>query len=168
MKVTDVQTAFASAVVLLSLPAGTVASSHRRIHQLPNKKHAHLRHTIEDANSIVKRGQCAFPTDDPNLVAVTPDAQNAGWAMSPDQPCKPGSYCPIACKPGMVMAQWDPDSSYTYPASMVSYYQKTEKRITLFLTANSLRTEDCSAITVAMSTSLSLTSLTALRVPVLS
>lgn len=119
MKLTDVQAAFASAVVLLSLPASTVASSHRRIHQLPNKKHTHLRsHTVEDANSIFKRGQCAFPTDDPNLVAVTPDAQNAGWAMSPDQPCKPGSYCPIACKPGMVMAQWDPDSSYTYPASM--------------------------------------------------
>ncbi|EHK22332.1 uncharacterized protein TRIVIDRAFT_150698 [Trichoderma virens Gv29-8] len=119
MKVTDVQAAFASAVVLLSLPAGTVASSHRRFHQLPNKKHTHLRsHTVEDANSIVKRGTCAFPTDDPNLVAVTPDAENAGWAMSPDQPCKPGHYCPIACKPGMVMAQWDPDSSYSYPASM--------------------------------------------------
>ncbi|QYS93535.1 Glycoside hydrolase family 132 protein [Trichoderma simmonsii] len=120
MKVTDVQAALASAVVLLSLPAGTVASSHRRFHQLPNKKHTHLRspHTVEDANSIVKRGQCAFPTDDPNLVAVTPDAENAGWAMSPDQPCTPGHYCPIACKPGMVMAQWDPDSSYSYPASM--------------------------------------------------
>jgi hypothetical protein len=128
MKVTDVQTAFASAVVLLSLPASTVASYHRRIHQLPNKKHTHPRsHAIEDANSIVKRGQCAFPTDDPNLVAVTPDAQNAGWAMSPDQPCKPGSYCPIACKPGMVMAQWDPDSSYTYPASMVSCNRNAER-----------------------------------------
>ncbi|RFU78764.1 murein transglycosylase [Trichoderma arundinaceum] len=119
MKVTDVQAAVASAAVLLSLPAGTVASSHRRFHQLPNKKHTHLRsHTVEDSNSIVKRGTCAFPTDDPNLIAVTPDAENAGWAMSPDQPCLRGHYCPIACKPGMVMAQWDPDSSYTYPASM--------------------------------------------------
>jgi hypothetical protein len=122
MKVTDVQAALASAVVLLSLPASTVASSHRRFHQLPNKKHTHLRsHTVEDSNSIVKRGQCAFPTDDPNLVAVTPDSQNAGWAMSPDQPCEPGHYCPIACKPGMVMAQWQPGSSYNYPASMVSF-----------------------------------------------
>lgn len=121
MKVTDVQAAVASAVVLLSLPAGTVASSHKRFHQLPNKKHTHLRsHTVESPNSIVKRGTCAFPTDDPNLVAVTPDAENAGWAMSPDQPCKPGHYCPIACKPGMVMAQWNPDSTYSYPASMVS------------------------------------------------
>lgn len=171
MKVTDVQAAFASAVVLLSLPASTVASSHRRVHQLPNKKHTHLRsHAVEDANSIVKRGQCAFPTDDPNLVAVTPDAQNAGWAMSPDQPCKPGSYCPIACKPGMVMAQWDPDSSYTYPASMVSccYNAERERSFFSFLTANCIRTEDCFAITVAQSISLFLTSLTVLRVPVLS
>ncbi|KAJ4149529.1 hypothetical protein NW754_000968 [Fusarium falciforme] len=68
---------------------------------------------------IVKRGgQCQFPTDDPNMVAVTPDEKNAGWAMSPDQECKPGSYCPFACKPGMVMNQWDPDSTYDYPASM--------------------------------------------------
>ncbi|KAL2691730.1 hypothetical protein Neosp_002119 [[Neocosmospora] mangrovei] len=68
---------------------------------------------------IVKRGgQCEFPTDDPNMVAVTPDEKNAGWAMSPDQECKPGSYCPFACKPGMVMNQWDPDSTYDYPASM--------------------------------------------------
>ncbi|KAL7950282.1 hypothetical protein V8C42DRAFT_341130 [Trichoderma barbatum] len=119
MKVTDVQAALASAVVLLSLPAGTVASSHKRFHQLPNKKHTHLRpHTVENSNSIVKRGTCAFPTDDPNLVAVTPDAENAGWAMSPDQPCLAGHYCPIACKPGMVMAQWDPDSTYSYPSSM--------------------------------------------------
>lgn len=62
-----------------------------------------------------------FPGDeDPNLVAITPNEENAGWAMSPDQPCEPGMYCPIACKPGMVMAQWDPDSSFTYPVSMVS------------------------------------------------
>ncbi|RSL63785.1 hypothetical protein CEP54_005043 [Fusarium duplospermum] len=68
---------------------------------------------------IVKRGgQCQFPTDDPNMVAVTPDEKNGGWAMSPDQECKPGSYCPFACKPGMVMNQWDPDSTYDYPASM--------------------------------------------------
>lgn len=69
----------------------------------------------------MKRGTCKFPGDeDSNLVAITPDAKNAGWALSPDQECKPGSYCPIACKPGMVMAQWDPDSTYDYPASMVS------------------------------------------------
>ncbi|PGH11027.1 hypothetical protein AJ80_07303 [Polytolypa hystricis UAMH7299] len=63
-------------------------------------------------------GQCEFPSD-AGLVAVTPNEQNAGWAMSPDQPCKPGNYCPYACPAGEVMAQWDPDAtSYTYPASM--------------------------------------------------
>jgi hypothetical protein len=38
--------------------------------------------------------------------------------MSPDQPCLPGNYCPIACKPGMVMAQWDPDSNYQSSSRM--------------------------------------------------
>ncbi|KAG6063388.1 hypothetical protein E4U16_006757 [Claviceps sp. LM84 group G4] len=36
---------------------------------------------------------CAFSTDDPVLVPVTPGSKpgkNAGWAMSPDQECKPG------------------------------------------------------------------------------
>lgn len=67
---------------------------------------------------ISKRGNtCAFPTD-AGLVAVTPDSSNAGWAMSPDQKCTAGSYCPYACPPGKVMAQWDPSAtSYTYPQS---------------------------------------------------
>ncbi|MCJ1313825.1 hypothetical protein MMC25_007505 [Agyrium rufum] len=68
---------------------------------------------------VAKRGgQCQFPTD-AGLVAVTPDQQNAGWAMSPNQPCTPGMYCPFACPAGMVMNQWNPDAtSYTYPQSM--------------------------------------------------
>ncbi|EEP82336.1 hypothetical protein UREG_07201 [Uncinocarpus reesii 1704] len=68
---------------------------------------------------ITKRGgECEFPSD-AGLVAVTPNEKNAGWAMSPDQPCEPGNYCPYACPAGMVMAQWDPDAtSYSYPMSM--------------------------------------------------
>lgn len=63
--------------------------------------------------------QCQFPTD-AGLISVTPDAMNAGWAMSPDQPCKPDSYCPYACPPGQLMAQWDPTATtYTYPQSQV-------------------------------------------------
>lgn len=63
-------------------------------------------------------GECAFPYG-ANMVAVTPDSSNAGWAMSPDQPCTPGSYCPFACSPGMVMDQWDPAATtYSYPESM--------------------------------------------------
>ncbi|KAI1965273.1 hypothetical protein LOZ58_001119 [Ophidiomyces ophidiicola] len=65
-----------------------------------------------------RAGQCEFPSD-AGLVAVTPGAQNAGWAMSPDQPCMPGNYCPYACPAGMVMAQWDPSATaYKYPMSM--------------------------------------------------
>jgi hypothetical protein len=65
-------------------------------------------------------GQCQFPTD-AGLVAVTPGSQNAGWAMSPDQPCLPGNYCPYACPPGQLSLQWDPSAtSYKYPESMVS------------------------------------------------
>jgi hypothetical protein len=42
--------------------------------------------------------------------------------MSPNQPCKPGNYCPYACPPGQVSMQWDPEAtSYAYPMSMVSF-----------------------------------------------
>ncbi|WKT45670.1 SUN family [Fusarium oxysporum f. sp. vasinfectum] len=61
----------------------------------------HLRqHLPVQSSTLEKRGgRCQFPTDDPNMVAVTPDAKNAGWAMSPDQECKPGSYCPLPASP---------------------------------------------------------------------
>ncbi|RKF60253.1 putative secreted beta-glucosidase adg3 [Erysiphe neolycopersici] len=63
-------------------------------------------------------GKCQFPSD-AGLTAVTPHAKNAGWAMAPDEQCSPGSYCPYACPPGKVMAQWNPNAkAYTYPQSM--------------------------------------------------
>ena len=73
------------------------------------------------AEDLVKRqAQCAFPYSD-GLVPVTPGQQNAGWAMSPNQPCTPGNYCPYACPSGQVSMQWNPAAtSYTYPQSMVS------------------------------------------------
>ncbi|KAG5967600.1 hypothetical protein E4U58_002136 [Claviceps cyperi] len=104
-----------------ALSAGSDATaSHRRLHQLSKRISSHHRHNHSrvENKALVKRGNCAFPTDDPTLVPVTPGSMNAGWAMSPDQECKPGRYCPFACKPGMVMAQWDPHSSYVFPASM--------------------------------------------------
>ncbi|ODV78555.1 uncharacterized protein CANTADRAFT_53707 [Suhomyces tanzawaensis NRRL Y-17324] len=59
---------------------------------------------------------CSLPTDG-DLVKIS-GASNDGWAMSPDQKCTAGSYCPYACPPGKVMAQWDPSAkSYTYPES---------------------------------------------------
>jgi hypothetical protein len=91
-------------------------------------KHTHKRHHALPA--VKRSGQCQFPTDC-GLVPVTPNAQNAGWAMSPDQPCTPGNFCPYACPSGIsyrvqylivgqVMAQWDPAAtSYVYPLNMV-------------------------------------------------
>lgn len=38
--------------------------------------------------------------------------------MSPDQACTSGNYCPYACAPGKLMAQWDPSAkTYDYPKS---------------------------------------------------
>jgi len=83
-------------------------------------RHSHKRHP--ELAAVKRQGQCVFPTG-VGLVAVTPDQENAGWAMSPNQPCTPGSYCPIACPSGQVMAQWDPAAtSYTYPLSMVTHF----------------------------------------------
>lgn len=60
---------------------------------------------------------CELPDDD-DIVKVTSNKKNAGWAMSPDQSCTAGNYCPYACKPGKLMAQWDPSAkSYSYPKS---------------------------------------------------
>lgn len=123
MQLATLQAFVASAVVILA-PVADASVLHRNLHQA--RRHTHLHHEHHRAlesppssvSSVVKRGTCAFPTDDPNLVAVTPDQKNAGWALSPDQSCQPGHYCPIACKEGMVMNQWDPDSTYTYPSSM--------------------------------------------------
>lgn len=74
--------------------------------------------TLASAAPTKRSTTCAFPKHD-SLVAVTPSKLNGGWAMSPDQECTAGSYCPYACPPGQVMAQWDPAAtSYTYPLSM--------------------------------------------------
>ncbi|PHH80989.1 hypothetical protein CDD82_1408 [Ophiocordyceps australis] len=106
--------------VLVSLPSCHGSLPHHQKHHgiLELRRHTHGHSKISKEARSNNCGVCRFPTDDANLVAITPHAENCGWAMSPDQQCKPGSYCPFACKPGMVMAQWDPESSYTYPASM--------------------------------------------------
>lgn len=72
----------------------------------------------EEIDLTKRSGQCAFPYGS-LMVAVTPGSSNAGWAMSPDQPCTPGMYCPYACAPGYLMDQWDPSATtYSYPQSM--------------------------------------------------
>lgn len=65
-----------------------------------------------------RENTCSFPNDK-GLVAVTKDQGNAGWAISPDQRCSAGSYCPYACPPGKLMAQWDKSAtSYSVGTSM--------------------------------------------------
>ncbi|KAK3177837.1 hypothetical protein K4F52_009441 [Lecanicillium sp. MT-2017a] len=121
MKLQTLQTLLGSAALILA-PVADASATHKHLH----RKHTHL-HMHRSAESAVvapasigleKRTTCQFPTDDDNLVAVTPDKMNGGWAMSPDRACTPGTWCPYACKPGMVMNQWDKDATYTYPESM--------------------------------------------------
>lgn len=104
---------FLSSAALIALIA-SVDARHGHHHA---RRHEAREPTVAE---LVKRSQCEFPTD-AGLVAVTPHKKNAGWAMSPDQSCKPGDYCPYACPSGQVSMQWDPlATSYTYPLSMVS------------------------------------------------
>ena len=126
-------TASVSALLLFAASIVEAKHSHGHLHTLFERHHSHRdqHRSIPEAGesgialkSPDKRGrnggQCPFPYD-AGLVAVTPDAQNAGWAMSPDQPCLPDSYCPYACPPGQVSMQWDPTATeYAYPKSMVS------------------------------------------------
>jgi hypothetical protein len=69
---------------------------HRHLRRAGHK-HTHKRHT--ELPAVKRQSHCQFPTD-VGLVAVTPSEQNAGWAMSPNQPCLPGNYCPFACPSG--------------------------------------------------------------------
>ncbi|KAJ1822723.1 hypothetical protein LPJ56_000579 [Coemansia sp. RSA 2599] len=46
-----------------------------------------------------------------NVVPITPNEDNGGWAMSPNQKCTPNSWCPYACASGYYSAQWDPSAA---------------------------------------------------------
>jgi hypothetical protein len=122
MKFSTLQAAVGSAVILLSDQHCQATSAHRKAHQLDKRHtHGHGHHQRNEVELVDKRtaAKCTFPSDG-DLVAVTPHAANGGWAMSPDQECRGGMWCPIACKPGKVMAQWDPNSTYVPATSMVS------------------------------------------------
>lgn len=112
----------------------TVSAKHGDIHP-GGLEHRHLHHKgralsvaesslplyVEERELGKRTGQCAFP-EDAGLVPV-PGSSNGGWAMSPDECCEPGGYCPYACPPGQVSMQWDPKAtSYSYPQSMVSVH----------------------------------------------
>lgn len=125
----------ASALLLLAAIANAHKGAHEHLEAL-HRRHRETRlakkanHSTEHGFELPKRGgQCPFPTD-AGLVAVTPGSANAGWAMSPDQVCEPGNYCPYACPPGQVSVQWDPTAtSYTYPQSMVSVPQHQPRHV---------------------------------------
>lgn len=100
------------------LAAATLLTSAEARHGHDHGHHHQRKHQHRDLDK--RGGQCQFPSD-AGLVAITPHMENAGWAMSPNQPCRPGNYCPYACPPGQVSMQWDPKAtSYSYPMSMVT------------------------------------------------
>lgn len=114
---------------LLGLAAQPVLASaaHRHAHQHYSNNHTHHHgHEVDETLELLKprgrlvnrSGQCAFPEGESGLVTITPGSLNRGWAMSPDQECTAGSYCPFACEPGMVMNQWKDGTSYQYPESL--------------------------------------------------
>ena len=84
------------AVVWLLAAVETVVASHENF-LARRHMHGHQLHKKHIAtHELTKRATCQFPSDK-GLVAVTPGAQNAGWAMSPDQPCLP--YVPTRGNP---------------------------------------------------------------------
>ncbi|KAI1492638.1 beta-glucosidase-domain-containing protein [Biscogniauxia mediterranea] len=133
MKTVGVQAALGSAVLLLASHPYTAAAEHHHQHQyLHQRHHAHVEardvfrgHTPSNETSnprsqkLQARGgsTCKFPSDK-GAVAITPGSMNAGWSMSPDQECADGTWCPFACPPGKMLAQWKPNTHYTYPDSM--------------------------------------------------
>jgi len=125
----------ASALLFLAVAIHAKRGVHEHLELLHRRHRENRARGIEDngtkeiAIDIEKRGgQCQFPTD-AGLVAITPGSTNGGWAMSPDQSCTPGTYCPYACPPGQVSMQWDPTAtSYTYPQSMVSLKASSRSR----------------------------------------
>lgn len=112
MKLSTVQAAFGSAALLMLAEPASATIGHRHHHLSKRRGHDHT-HSAREADSVEERSMlgCKFPDAD-GLVAVTKNAMNAGWAMSPDQPCMPGTYCPYACPSGQVMAQWKKGSTY--------------------------------------------------------
>ncbi len=124
MKFASLQAALGSALLLSFAPPSLASHGHQLAHHHYGRRHghgsvhAHLEKPRDVDDKLVRRGTCALPND-PTVVSV-PGAMNGGWAMAPDRSCTPNSYCPYACISGMVMNQWKPNTTYTFPESMVS------------------------------------------------
>lgn len=120
MKLATLQVVISSAFILFSAhPSSAASHGHRRAHDEYAKRHSHRHQPRELVGSpkAPRKPTCSLP-DDPDLVRV-PGAKNNGFAMSPDEACEDGKWCPFACVPGKVMAQWKPNTTYSYPESMV-------------------------------------------------
>ena len=126
MRFLEQKAAVGAAIVLLAA-VSEAKHSHKPVPlEVLERKHGHAHMKLHSKRAehneepaLDKRDVCSFPLN-AGLIAVTPGAQNGGWAMSPDQPCTPGKFCPYACPPGQLMGQWDPSATtYSYPASMV-------------------------------------------------
>ncbi|KAL8775591.1 MAG: hypothetical protein Q9209_000087 [Squamulea sp. 1 TL-2023] len=124
MKTTFILAVFAAKI------ASIASAKHGDTH-LRGLEHRHLHHKgratsaievgrgsqVEEPALEKRTGQCQFP-EDAGLIPIS-GSSNGGWAMSPDECCEPGGYCPYACPPGQISMQWDPEAtSYTYPQSM--------------------------------------------------
>ncbi|KAK9420661.1 hypothetical protein SUNI508_00752 [Seiridium unicorne] len=109
----SVQTAASLVALLVAAQPCLASSKHRHLHV--GRRHSHSDTSNNDTTEVELKARgsdtCVFPSGE-GLVAITPNSDNAGWAMSPDQPCKCGSYCPYACPPGQVMNQWKDGSTY--------------------------------------------------------
>ncbi|KAL2153384.1 hypothetical protein VTH82DRAFT_4539 [Thermothelomyces myriococcoides] len=126
MRISSFQAAIGSASVLLSAQPTSASIRHRHAHVEFARRHLHGHGHIADTRQVeeavnatevvARKATCTLP-DHPDLVYI-PGKDNNGFAMSPDQSCNDGDYCPIACVPGKVMAQWKPGTTYTYPESM--------------------------------------------------
>lgn len=132
MKLASIQSVIGSAAILLiSAPTtqayGPSHAAHDRVHNERRLSHSHAHHQSDPAglfertSPLVRRNSegkaiCELPSHS-DLVRV-PGKLNGGFAMAPDRECVEGSYCPIACRAGMLMAQWEPGSVVAYPESM--------------------------------------------------
>ncbi|KAF2971079.1 hypothetical protein GQX73_g2418 [Xylaria multiplex] len=136
MKTTTLKATVGSAILLLATQPDCVSSQHHHRHQHRQVHHQHHHHTSKRADfafsnatsnpryesrlstKLQARGgaKCEFPSSK-GLFAVTPGSMNGGWALAPDQECVDGTWCPIACPSGQVMAQWKPDTTYAFPES---------------------------------------------------
>jgi hypothetical protein len=119
MRFSTFQAAIGSASILFSAQPAAASLGHRHSHDHHARRHGHGHGhgSLFSAPKVARKATCSLP-DHPDLVRVS-GQDNNGFAMSPDEPCEDGKWCPIACKSGKLMAQWKPGTKQVYPESMV-------------------------------------------------